>query len=175
MWVEQPARAQDVPRRVDRAWHEASTARGPALVIVPMDDWSAPAERAPRSPPPRALHRAAEIDARRVDELAGLLGDARAPALVVGAGADDAGDLGRRWSRSPSASVARSGRSPSARAPASRRTTRCSPGTSRRRASRLRAALAGHDVVLAVGAPVFRQYPYEPGPLVERRHDARPC
>jgi benzoylformate decarboxylase len=32
---------------------------------------------------------------------------------------------------------------------------------------RLRAALAEHDVVLTVGAPVFRQYGYEPGPLVE--------
>jgi benzoylformate decarboxylase len=31
----------------------------------------------------------------------------------------------------------------------------------------LRKTLAGHDVVVAVGAPVFRQYPYEPGPLVE--------
>ncbi|MCX6464409.1 MAG: thiamine pyrophosphate-dependent enzyme, partial [Pseudonocardiales bacterium] len=33
--------------------------------------------------------------------------------------------------------------------------------------ARLRAALAGHDAVLAVGAPAFRQYPFEPGPLVE--------
>jgi benzoylformate decarboxylase len=32
---------------------------------------------------------------------------------------------------------------------------------------RLRQALAGHDFVLAVGAPVLRQYPYEPGPLFE--------
>src|SRR6185312_11526057 len=32
--------------------------------------------------------------------------------------------------------------------------------------ARLREALAGHDVVLAVGAPVFRQYPYEQGPFV---------
>jgi benzoylformate decarboxylase len=31
----------------------------------------------------------------------------------------------------------------------------------------LRTALAGHDLVLAVGAPVFRQYEYEPGPLVD--------
>ncbi|MHC8504856.1 thiamine pyrophosphate-dependent enzyme [Pseudonocardia artemisiae] len=31
--------------------------------------------------------------------------------------------------------------------------------------ARLRQALVGHDVVLAVGAPVFRQYPYGPGPL----------
>jgi benzoylformate decarboxylase len=33
--------------------------------------------------------------------------------------------------------------------------------------ARLRQVLAGHDLVLAVGAPVFRQYPYEVGPLVE--------
>src|SRR5439155_16949644 len=33
--------------------------------------------------------------------------------------------------------------------------------------TRLRAALAGHDVVLAVGAPVFRQYNFDAGPLVD--------
>jgi len=32
---------------------------------------------------------------------------------------------------------------------------------------RLRRALAGHDVVVAIGAPVFRQYPFMPGTLVE--------
>ena len=32
---------------------------------------------------------------------------------------------------------------------------------------RLRQTLALHDFVLAVGAPVFRQYPYHPGPFVE--------
>src|SRR5437867_447178 len=33
--------------------------------------------------------------------------------------------------------------------------------------TRLRAALAPYDAVLVVGAPAFRQYPYEPGPFVE--------
>src|SRR6185437_4482290 len=33
--------------------------------------------------------------------------------------------------------------------------------------SKLRRTLAGCDLVLAVGAPIFRQYIYEPGPLVE--------
>jgi benzoylformate decarboxylase len=33
--------------------------------------------------------------------------------------------------------------------------------------ARLREQLRGHDVVLAVGAPIFRQYAYEPGPLVD--------
>ena len=31
----------------------------------------------------------------------------------------------------------------------------------------LRKVLAEHDVILSVGAPVFRQYPHEAGPLVE--------
>ena len=33
--------------------------------------------------------------------------------------------------------------------------------------SRLRRALAGHDFVLSIGAPVFRQYRFDDGPLVE--------
>src|SRR3954454_2600269 len=44
VWVAEPVRAQDVPGAVGRACHEAATARGPALVIVPMDDWAAPAD-----------------------------------------------------------------------------------------------------------------------------------
>src|SRR3954449_10242305 len=43
VWSDQPARAQDVPGALVRAYHEAATARGPAIVIVPMDDWLAPA------------------------------------------------------------------------------------------------------------------------------------
>ena len=55
---------------------------------------------------------------------------------------------------------------PSAPARASRRTIRSSPGTSPAGRARLRAMLARHDAILAVGAPIFRQYAYEPGPLV---------
>ena len=55
VWVDQPARAQGVPGAIARAYHEALTGRGPALVIVPMDDWEAeaapPEERA--GPPAR--------------------------------------------------------------------------------------------------------------------------
>ena len=50
VWVDQPVRAQDVPGAIARAHHEAETGNGPAVVIVPMDDWAAdaidPAERA---------------------------------------------------------------------------------------------------------------------------------
>ena len=35
VWVDQPLRAQDVPGAIARAHHEATTGRGPAIVIVP--------------------------------------------------------------------------------------------------------------------------------------------
>src|SRR3954463_5014574 len=43
VWVDQPVQATDVPGAVARAAHEAATAHGPAIVIVPQDDWLAPA------------------------------------------------------------------------------------------------------------------------------------
>jgi thiamine pyrophosphate-dependent acetolactate synthase large subunit-like protein len=132
--------------------------RGPALVIVPSDDWAAPADEGPPAAP-AALRHATAADPAVVDELAALLGAARSPALVVGADADDAASwaalvaLAERlecpvWQES---FAARAGfpqdhRLFAGHLPAGR--------------ARLRAALDGYDVVLTVGAPVFRQYPF---------------
>jgi benzoylformate decarboxylase len=166
VWVDQPVRAQGVPGAVARAYHEARTGRGPAIVIVPMDDWAAPdggeAERAA----PRAVVRAAGADARLVDELGALLAGAERPALVVGAGVDDAEGwaavvaLAERlacpvWQESfsgragfPQDHALFAGHLPADR-------------------PRLRELLSPHDAVLAVGAPAFRQYAFAPGPFVE--------
>src|SRR5438128_1081761 len=46
VWVNQPVQAADVPAAIARAAYEAATARGPAIVIVPQDDWIAPYDRA---------------------------------------------------------------------------------------------------------------------------------
>ena len=164
VWTTTPARPQDVPSAVARAWHEARDGRGPALVVVPSDDWSAEAGDGEVAAPAVLRHGTA-VDPSVVDELAALVGDARSPALVVGADADGAGTwsalvtlaekLGCPVWQEPFAARAGfpqdhpqfAGHLPAGRA-------------------RLRDALAAHDVVLAVGAPVFRQYPYEPGPLV---------
>src|SRR5438874_1954073 len=43
VWVDVPARPEDVPAALSRAYHEAQTWLGPALVVVPMDDWAAAA------------------------------------------------------------------------------------------------------------------------------------
>ncbi|WP_433275269.1 benzoylformate decarboxylase [Pseudonocardia xinjiangensis] len=165
VWVTTPARPQDVPGAVARAWHEARDDRGPALVIVPSDDWAAPADDTP-VPAPVVLHRASAVEPAAVDALAGLLAGAVSPALVVGADADDPATwaalvaLAERlqcpvWQESFAARAGFPQDHPqfAGHLPAGR--------------GRLRQALAGHDVVLVVGAPVFRQYPFEAGPLVE--------
>ena len=166
VWVNEPARPQDVPGALARAWHEATEHRGPAIVIVPMDDWLAPADEYDTVATPARVFSAASAGDAAADEIAAFLADARSPALVVGAGTDDRESwdalqaLAERlncpvWQEAfgaragyPQDHSLFAGHLPSGR-------------------SELRKALAEHDVILAIGAPVFRQYPYEDGPLVE--------
>lgn len=81
-WSREPARAQDVPAAIARAYHVAMTPpRGPALVSIPVDDWDQPAELVvPRQV--SQVIRAAEPD---IAELAAALAGARRPVFVVGA------------------------------------------------------------------------------------------
>ncbi|MEU4672302.1 thiamine pyrophosphate-dependent enzyme [Amycolatopsis sp. NPDC023774] len=165
VWVGEPPRPQDVPGALARAWYEARDHRGPALVIVPMDDWLAPADEDEPLPAPARLVRATAAEPEVVAELEKFLAGAERPVLVVGAGADDAQSwhaleaLAQRlqcpvWQEAfgaragfPQDHPQFAGHLPAGRA-------------------ELRKVLAGHDAVLAVGAPVFRQYPHEPGRLI---------
>jgi benzoylformate decarboxylase len=165
VWVNQPARAQDVPSAIARAWHEANDGRGPALVIVPSDDWEEQADDAALAAPVQ-LRRGTEADPATLTELADLLAGAGSPALVVGADADDP----QTWA----ALVALAERleAPVWQEPFAARAGfpqdhRLFAGHLPAGRARLREALAGRDLVLAVGAPVFRQYPYEQGPFVD--------
>lgn len=166
VWVCEPARAQDVPGAIVRAHHEAASARGPAIVIVPMDDWAAPAPEPWEVLGPRRLLRSAAADPAVVEELAALVDGARAPAIVAGAGSDGvagwaalttlAERLGCPVWQEPFGGAAGfpqdhprfAGHLPARRA-------------------RLREVLAPFDVVLVVGTGALRQYPYDAGPLVE--------
>ncbi|MEV7289443.1 thiamine pyrophosphate-dependent enzyme [Streptomyces sp. NPDC093252] len=161
--VETPPRAQDVPGAIGRAVHAAREGRGPALVLVPMDDWAQPADDLPVAAP-EVLRRSAGADPGTVAEVAGRLAGAASPVLVVGAGADRAATwkaltaLAERldcpvWQEpfGARAGFPQDHRLFAGHLPADR--------------PRLRAALAGHDLVLCVGAPFLRQYPYAPGAL----------
>ncbi|MEV6368498.1 thiamine pyrophosphate-dependent enzyme [Micromonospora musae] len=164
VWVNQPVLAQDVPAAVRRAWHEAVQHRGPAIVVVPMDDWSARIDPALGLAAPRTVRPAGWAPGPAVDEVASLLDDAANPVVVVGAGADE----DRTWDALVSL-VERLG------APVWQEAFGARAGFPQDHPhfaghlpagrSRLRSVLAGHDVALVVGTGAFRQYPYEPGPL----------
>jgi benzoylformate decarboxylase len=162
VWFDQPVRAQDVPGAIERAYHEAATHRGPALVVVPMDDWEAPVDDDREDAAAERVVRAAAADPEAVDALVSFLDGAGRPALVVGAGADGAETWAALVELAERLVAPVFQESFGARAgfpqdhpffagflPADR--------------TRLREQLAPYDAILVVGAPVFRQSPYGPG------------
>jgi benzoylformate decarboxylase len=165
VWTHSPAVPQDVPAAIRRACHEATLRRGPALVLVPMDDWAAPVVEGLGLAAPLEVHHGAPGHEAAARRLALSLDAAAAPAIVVGAGADDAAtwaaltELADRlgapvWQEAFGARAGFPQDHPrfAGHLPAGR--------------GRLREVLAPYDAVLVVGTGAFRQYPYEPGPLV---------
>ncbi|MGH3064564.1 MAG: thiamine pyrophosphate-binding protein [Gaiellaceae bacterium] len=166
VWVEEPVRAQDVPGAIRRATHEAETQRGPALVIVPMDDWSAPAEEEREDAAPARVVRAASAGPAAVEELAGFLEGAQAPAIVVGAGTDDAESWEALVGLAERLVAPVFQESFGARA-GFPQDHRLFAGVLPADRPRLRERLAPYDAILVVGAPAFRQSPYAPGRFTE--------
>lgn len=162
VWVDQPVRAQDVPGAIERAYHEAATARGPALVIVPMDDWLQEADEQREDAAAGHVLRAAGADARAIDELAAFLAEAKRPAIVSGAGADDAAtwaalvELAERLV-APVFQESFAGRA------GFPQDHRLFAGVLPADRPRLRELLEPYDAILVVGAPAFRQAPWTPG------------
>jgi benzoylformate decarboxylase len=166
VWVDQPVRAQDVPGAIERAYHEAATGRGPALVIVPMDDWGAPVDEEREDAAAGRVVRAAASDPGAVDELVAFLAGARAPALVVGAAADAPETWAALVELAERLNAPVFQESFGARA-GFPQDHRLFAGVLPADRTRLREKLAPHDTILVVGAPVFRQSPYAPGRFTE--------
>jgi benzoylformate decarboxylase len=154
---EQPARAEDVPAAIDRAWALAQTRPyGPVFVSVPGDDWEAAA-------PPAAggeVRAGTGAAAPEIDELASWL--TRGPvALVIGAGADRDGAWGQlvELAERLDADVWAAPQSPRLGFPEDHALYRghLAPGY-----GSAAAQLSGVEVAVVVGAPVFAFLPYEP-------------
>ena len=161
VYTDQPARAQDVPGAIVRAYHEAVTGRGPALVIVPMDDWTARGARAARDARPAA---AAALAGRRPGRgrRAGGAARRRSPRSSP-ARARTGTALDRR---SPSGSNCPVFQEPFGGAAGFPQDHPLFAGHLPARRARLRETLAPYDAVLVVGTGALRQYPYDEGPLV---------
>ncbi|HEX3802179.1 MAG TPA: thiamine pyrophosphate-dependent enzyme [Solirubrobacteraceae bacterium] len=87
VWTNFPTRAQDVPGAIARAFHEACSASGPALVVVPMGDWQEPPGPIPAGAP-ATLIEPAGVQPEQLHPLVALLAQAESPVIVTGAGTD---------------------------------------------------------------------------------------
>ncbi|MFF4293758.1 benzoylformate decarboxylase [Streptomyces vinaceus] len=166
-WAYEPPRPADVPAALARAVQIAETPpHGPVFLSLPMDDFDAELseaeDRAGRAGAARRITHAAAPDAATVGALADRISRARSAVLVVGDDVDASGAwdavlaLAERtalpvWAAPVSARVSFPRDHPQFRgdlAPA---------------IGPLGRQLAGHDLVVVIGAPVFRYYPYVPG------------
>jgi benzoylformate decarboxylase len=153
---EEPARAADVPAAIDRAWQLAQAPpAGPVFISVPVDDWDADA-----APVTAGAVRIAGRPA--LDELAALVERSRAPVIVAGGGIDRAGawDAVVALAEHLGAPVWAAPQAPRAGFPEDHALFRGHLAAGHATAA---GQLAGADLALVLGAPVFSFLPYEPG------------
>jgi benzoylformate decarboxylase len=161
-WSVEPARAEDVPLALARAYHVAMTPpRGPVLVSISADDWLARTEPVPAHRVSQRLRPEPVLLA----ELGEALDACQRPAFVIGSAVDRDG----AWREA----VALAERH-NARVWAAPMSGRCGfPEDHRLFAGFLPAMreriverLAGHDLVFALGAPAFTYHVEGRGPHV---------
>ena len=141
--------------------------RGPALVIVPMDDWTARAPGAARDrrPAAAAALRRGRPSAPSPRSRASSIAPVR-PAIIAGAG--DSSDGWPALIALARSSTARSSRSRSAAPRASRRTIRCSPATRPRGATSSGTCLSrAHDASSSSAPGRCASTRTTRGPLIE--------
>lgn len=161
-WSVEPARAEDVPRAIERAYHIAmQPPRGPTFVSIPIDDWDAVTE--PVSS--RRVSGARAPDAAALATLAAALSASRRPVFVVGAEVDRE----RAWK-----DLVRLAEAHGALVWASPLIGRCGfpedhplfAGFLPAFREEIHRRLVGHDLLVAVGAPVFTYHAEGHGPYV---------
>jgi benzoylformate decarboxylase len=162
-WAYEPVRAEDVPAAFMRAVATAlQPPAGPVFLSLPLDDWEKPCAGPVVV---RTVSRRFAPDRARLAEFSKALSEASSPVLIYGA----AIDRGNGWSEAVAFAEALG--APVWAAPASERAPfpenhPLYSGGLPFAMGPLSEKLKGHDVALIVGAPVFRYYPYVPGPYL---------
>ncbi|MEX2524324.1 MAG: benzoylformate decarboxylase [Gammaproteobacteria bacterium] len=161
-WSCEPARAQDVPRAVARAYYTAMQApRGPVFISVPVDDWDQPAEVVAF----RDTGSRAQGDPEKLKRIADALVDARQPVFVVGAevALDEAWEEVIILAERHNASVWVSPMSARNSFPEGHPLF---AGFLPARREGIVESLSGHDLILVLGAPVFTYHVEGFGPHI---------
>ncbi len=164
-WSAEPSCAADVPRSLAQAVFEARLRRRPSYLSVPYDDWTAPAPESSSWAVRRRVWTEAAPGTAFVDRLAQDLRSAVSPVLVLGGDIDTGGHF-EQATRLAERLDAETWVAPSAfRLPFPNRHP-LFRGVLPAGIAPVADALAGHDLVLVLGAPVFRYHEDLPGELL---------
>lgn len=167
-WAYEPKRAEDVPAAFMRAYTVAlQPPAGPVYLSIPLDDWDKPAlgPAVVRT----VSHRVAP-DAERLKEFADRINRAQRPLLVFGPEVDRAGgwDAGVAFAEKLGAPVHNGPLPDRVSFPENHPQYR---GMLPLTIAGVADALRGHDLVVVIGAQVFRYYPYVAGDYLPEGSD----
>lgn len=159
-WAYQPVRAQDVPGAIMRAYVTAlQPPAGPVYVSIPLDDWDQPASG---DAVVRTVTTRYSPDPDRVALFAERIRKSKNPVLIYGPEIERAGgwDAGIKFAEHLKAPVYLSPLSDRASFPQTHPQFR---GMAPIAIGPLSQKLHGHDLIIVIGAEVFRYYPYVAG------------
>jgi benzoylformate decarboxylase len=159
-WAYQPARAEDVPAAFMRAYTVAlQPPAGPVFLSIPLDDWEKPA-LGPAVV--RTVSHRVSPDSQRLHSFADRINRAQRPLLVFGPEVDRSGawDAGVAFAEKVGAPVYSGPLPDRASFPEDHRLYQ---GVLPMTIAGVTEVLRGHDLVVVIGAQVFRYYPYVAG------------
>jgi len=162
-WAYQPARAQDVPGAIMRAYAIAlQPPSGPVYVSIPLDDWDQPA-LGPAVV--RTVSTRFAPDSDRLREFASRISASKKLALVYGQEIDrsDGWDAGVALAEKLNAPVFHA---PNTERPSFPETHPLFQGVLPIAMGPLSDRLKGFDLAVVIGAPIFRYYPYVAGAVL---------
>ena len=159
-WAYEPKRAEDVPAAFMRAYAVAlQPPAGPVYLSIPLDDWEKPALGPAVI---RTVSHRVSPDAERLRGFADRINRAKRPLLVFGPEVDRSGawDAGVAFAEKVGAPVYGSPLPDRVSFPEDHR---LSQGPLPMTIAGVTEILRGHDLVVVIGAQVFRYYPYVAG------------
>src|ERR1700676_1746369 len=159
-WAYQPVRAQDVPGAIIRAYATAvQPPAGPVYVSIPLDDWD---QLALGEAVVRTVSTRYSADPERIALFAERIKKSKNPVLVYGPEIERAGgwDAGIKFAERLKAPVYISPLADRASFPQTHAQFR---GMAPLAIGPLSQKLRGHDLIIVVGAEVFRHYPFIAG------------